>query len=157
MAGGHPPVGGVQLLNPCSTWATIRRHEESPIPSAQIVLTGVVVYYVARQIWGNWDQVKQFEWQFDIVYLLLSLICAMISLVVFSAAWVKVISAFGHILSQPSGFRILNLSILAGTSRKIWQVFGMLYYAKQKNIPEEQAAASLSYTNCLRSASLLSG
>ena len=114
----------------------------------KVVLTGVVVYYVARQIWGNWDQVKQFDWQFDFVYLLLSLICAMIALVVFSAAWVKVISAFGHLVSQPAGYRILNLSNLGRyIPGKVWQVFGMLYLAKQKNIPEEQAAASHTWTS----------
>jgi uncharacterized membrane protein YbhN (UPF0104 family) len=106
-------------------------------------LTGVVVYYVARQVWSNWDQVKQFNWQFDFLYLALSLLCAMVALVIFSAAWVKVISAFGHRLSQASGFRILNLSNLGRyIPGKVWQVFGMLYLAKQKNIPEEQAAAS---------------
>jgi uncharacterized membrane protein YbhN (UPF0104 family) len=109
----------------------------------KLVLTGVVVYYVARQIWGNWDQVKLFDWQFDILYLVLSLVCAMVSLVVFSAAWVRVISAFGHDLSQPAGFRILNLSNLGRyIPGKVWQVFGMLYWAKQKGIPEEQATAS---------------
>lgn len=113
----------------------------------KLILTGVVVYYVARQIWGNWDQVKHFDWHFDIVYLLLSLLCAMISLAVFSAAWVKVISAFGHLVSQPTGYRILNLSNLGRyIPGKVWQVFGMLYLAKQQNIPEEQAAASFVIT-----------
>ena len=106
-------------------------------------LTGVVLYYVARQVWVNWDQVKQFDWQFDFLYLILSLVCAMLALVVFSAAWVKVISAFGHQISQPAGYRILNLSNLGRyIPGKIWQVFGMLYLARQKGIPEEQAAAS---------------
>jgi uncharacterized membrane protein YbhN (UPF0104 family) len=113
------------------------------ILSLKVGLTGVLVYYVARQVWSNWDQVKQFDWQFDFLYLVLSLLCAMVALVVFSAAWVKIVSAFGHQLSQKSGFRILNLSNLGRyIPGKIWQVFGMLYYAKQKNIPEEQAAAS---------------
>ncbi|MEW5796864.1 MAG: lysylphosphatidylglycerol synthase transmembrane domain-containing protein [Candidatus Zixiibacteriota bacterium] len=113
----------------------------------KIILTGVVVYYVARQVWVNWDQVRQFDWQFDIVYLALSLVCAMAALVVFSAAWVKVISAFGHLVSQAAGYRILNLSNLGRyIPGKVWQVFGMLYLAKQKNIPEEQAAASFVIT-----------
>jgi len=109
----------------------------------KLVLTGVVAYYVARQVWTNWDQVRGFDWRFDVTYLALSLVCAMVGLVVFSAAWVKIISAFGHKLSQPAGFRILNLSNLGRyIPGKIWQVFGMLYYARQKNIAEEEAVAS---------------
>lgn len=109
----------------------------------KLALTGVVVYYVARQVWVNWDQVGAFDWQFDIVYLLLSLACAMAALFLFSAAWTKIISAFGHSLSMSDGFRILNLSNLGRyIPGKIWQIFGMLYLAKQKDIPEEQAGAS---------------
>ena len=111
--------------------------------TTKLVLTGVIVYYVARQVWVNWDQVEQFDWHFDFVYLLASLICAMFALFMFAAAWTRIVSAFGHTLSMPDGFRILNLSNLGRyIPGKIWQVFGMLYLAKQKNVPEEQAAAS---------------
>ena len=109
----------------------------------KLILTGVVLYYVGRQVWVNWDQVKQFDWQIDFVFLFLSLVCAMVALVVFAAAWVKIVSGFGHRLSIADGFRILNLSNLGRyIPGKIWQVFGMLYLAKQKDVPEERAAAS---------------
>ncbi len=113
------------------------------ILALKLVLTGVIVYYVARQVWINWDQVRQFDWQFDVFYLLLSLVCAMVGLLVFAAAWTGIVSGFGHNLSLPDGFRILNLSNLGRyIPGKIWQVFGMLYLARQKDVPEEQAAAS---------------
>jgi len=109
----------------------------------KLVLTGVIVYYVVQQVWVNWDQVKHFGWQFNPAYLILSFVCALVSLVVFSAAWARIISAFGHKLGQLAGFRILNLSNLGRyIPGRIWQVFGMLYLARQKNIPEEQATAS---------------
>ena len=75
----------------------------------KLVLTGVIVYYVARQVWVNWDQVRQFDWQFDFIYLLLSLVCALVALFVFAAAWTRIVSGFGHILRLREGFRILNL------------------------------------------------
>jgi len=58
------------------------------------------------------DQIQALRWRFDYGYMLLSIVCAMVALLVFSAAWVRVISAFGHDLGQPAGFRILNLSNL---------------------------------------------
>jgi uncharacterized membrane protein YbhN (UPF0104 family) len=121
--------------------------KETAVFALKLILTGVIVYYVVRQIWVNWDQIEQFNWQFNFVYLIASLIVAMIALIIFSAAWVKIISAFGHKLTQPEGYRILNLSNLGRyIPGKVWQVFGMLYLARQKGIPEEQAAASFVVT-----------
>jgi len=109
----------------------------------KLALTGVLIYYVAHQVWINWDQIGAFDWQFDPLYLLLSLAFAIAALFIFAAAWGRVVSGFGHQLSVFASFRILNLSNLGRyIPGKIWQVFGMLYLAKQKNIPEEQAAAS---------------
>ncbi len=109
----------------------------------KLVLTGVIIYYVARQVWVNWDQVKQFDWQFDVLYLALSLVAAMVALLFFADAWKRIVSGFGHSLGSLAAFRILNLSNLGRyIPGKIWQVFGMIYLAKQKNVPEEQAAAS---------------
>lgn len=109
----------------------------------KLVLTAIVVYYVARQVWVHWDQVTQFDWQFNLVYLLLSFVCAMAALFLFAVAWTRIIHAFGYALSMPDGYRILNLSNLGRyVPGKIWQLFGMFYLAKQKGIPEEQAAAS---------------
>jgi glycosyltransferase 2 family protein len=117
--------------------------KKTAIFALKLILTLVVLYYVAEQVWSNWDQIRDFDWSFNYGYMLLSIVCAMVALLVFSAAWVRVISAFGHDLSQPAGFRILNLSNLGRyVPGKIWQVFGMLYWAKQKGIPEEQATAS---------------
>lgn len=118
-------------------------NKKTLILALKLVLTGVIVYYVARQVWINWDQVKQFDWQFNLVYMLLSLVCAMVALFFFAAAWTRIVSAFGHKVTVPDGFRILNLSNLGRyIPGKIWQVFGMLYLAKQKDVSEGQAAAS---------------
>jgi len=117
--------------------------KKAAVLTLKLALTGVLVYYVARQVWVNWDQVGTFDWQFDPFYLILSLVCAIAALFIFAAAWGRVVSGFGHKLSVLASFRILNLSNLGRyIPGKIWQVFGMLYLAKQKNIPEEQAAAS---------------
>jgi hypothetical protein len=117
--------------------------KKTAILCLKLALTGVVIYYVVQQVWGNWDQVAGFDWQFDPLYLILSLVLAMVALFIFAAAWGRVVSGFGHRLSVFDSYRILNLSNLGRyIPGKIWQVFGMLYLAKQKKIPEEHAVAS---------------
>lgn len=117
--------------------------KKAAVLTLKLALTGVVVYYVAQQVWANWDQVGSFDWQFDPLYLVLSLLLAMLALFLFAAAWGRVVSGFGHTLGVGQSFRILNLSNLGRyIPGKIWQVFGMLYLAKQKKIPEEHAVAS---------------
>ena len=109
----------------------------------KLLLTAVVVYYVGRQVWDNWGEVKTFDWRFDWTYLIGSLVLAQASLFLFAAAWGRIISGFGHQLGSTASYRILNLSNLGRyVPGKVWQVFGMLYLARQKGVPEEQAAAS---------------
>ena len=100
--------------------------KKTAVLTLKLALTGVLIYYVARQVWVNWDQVGQFDWQIDFVYLALSLLVAMLALFVFSASWVKIVSGFGHRLGVADGFRILNLSNLGRyIPGKVWQVFGL--------------------------------
>lgn len=109
----------------------------------KLVLTLVVLYFVGRQVWQNWGQVKTADWQIDLWYLIPSLILTQIAVFSFAFCWKKIIQGFGHTVSVPMSFKIFNLSNLGRyIPGKVWQVFGMLYLAKKEGVPQEQAAAS---------------
>ncbi|MCP4684644.1 MAG: flippase-like domain-containing protein [bacterium] len=109
----------------------------------KLVLTLLVLYFVGRQVWLNWDQVKLTDWQVNLWYLIPSLIMTQVAVFVFAGCWKRIISGFGHTISVPMSFKVFNLSNLGRyIPGKIWQVFGMLYLARKEGVPGEQAAAS---------------
>jgi len=109
----------------------------------KLVLTAIVLYYVGRQVWVNRQAVASFKWQFNWTYLIVSFFVAQAALFLFAISWGMIIAGFGYRLSRLTSYRVLNLSNLGRyVPGKIWQLFGMLYLARQKGVPEEQAAAS---------------
>lgn len=110
----------------------------------RFLLTIVVLFFVGRQVWVNWDQVKATDWQLDHLWLIIpSLIVTQLALMMFAISWRAIISGFGHRISVPKSYKIFNLSNLGRyIPGKVWQVFGMLYLAKKEGVPAEQAAAS---------------
>ncbi len=113
------------------------------IHAVKLILTLIVLYYVGRQVWRNWDLTRAYDWQFNPFYLAASVILAQAAFFIFTTCWKKIISGFGHQISAPMAFRISNLSNLGRyVPGKVWQVFGMLYLARKEGIPQGQAAAS---------------
>jgi uncharacterized membrane protein YbhN (UPF0104 family) len=110
----------------------------------KLVLTLVILYFVARQVWRNWDQVQQYDWQIDVFYLVPSILFGLLALFIFSCCWRGIIGVLGHRVSIAGSFKIAFLSNLGRyIPGKVWQVFGMLYLAGKEGVPKMKAAASL--------------
>ncbi len=113
------------------------------IQSAKIVIIGILLYFLYRQISNHWEDIKQYQWEIDYQYLIFSIIAGLITFSIMATVWKKVIGTFGYNLRIRDAFRIVYLSDLGRyIPGKIWQLFGVLYLAKQKGIPPEQAGAS---------------
>jgi uncharacterized membrane protein YbhN (UPF0104 family) len=110
----------------------------------KIILVLVVFYFVYLQFKNNWDDIKAYNWQINNPLLLvLSLGCALISLMNFALAWRSVVRGFGVSLSIPAAFKISYLSNLGRyVPGKIWQLFGIIYVARQYGLSPEKATAS---------------
>lgn len=110
----------------------------------KIVLILVVFYFVYLQFKVNWDDIKTYHWQINNPALfILSLLCALLSLLIFASAWRLVVQGFGVKLSTPAAFKISYLSNLGRyVPGKIWQLFGIIYVARQYGLNPEKATAS---------------
>ena len=107
------------------------------------VLTAVVIYFVYRQVAGNWDAIRSHPWQLNVLPLILALIVDLIVFAFLSWLWRVVIAGFGHPITFAESFRIFYLSNLGRyIPGRVWQLFGILYLAGRKGIPAPQATAS---------------
>ncbi len=109
----------------------------------KILLTVVVLYFLFFQIEKHWADIKDFNWQLDYLYLVLSIVTGLVTLVLFSLIWRWIIFSLGHQVSPAKSFRIFYISNLGRyIPGKVWQLFGILYLAKKEGIPPEDATAS---------------
>jgi uncharacterized membrane protein YbhN (UPF0104 family) len=106
-------------------------------------MVAIILFFVVRQFAHHWQEIRQYDWQINWNYLILSVIAGIATFFAFSSIWRKIMVGFGHRLSQTKAFRIFYLSNLGRyIPGKIWQLFGILYLTKQAGIPPERAGAS---------------
>jgi len=107
-------------------------------------LVTVVLYFLYLQVDSHWSEIVAFDWKiYDYRKLIESILLGLAGLFVLSYTWRYIIGGFGHKLSSADAFRISYLSQLGRyVPGKIWQLFGILYLARQKGISPEKATAS---------------
>ncbi|MFH1688445.1 MAG: lysylphosphatidylglycerol synthase transmembrane domain-containing protein [bacterium] len=109
----------------------------------KVLLTAAVVYFVANQVVGHWAEISGYRWQLDWIWLVLSILAALCSLLVIAFGWKGVVGSFGHDIPVRKCFRIFYLADLGRyIPGKIWALLGVLYLAKQEGVQPEQATAS---------------
>lgn len=122
---------------------TIKKRKFGISAILKIILALLVIYFAGRQLYLNWPEVTQYDWDFNIVYLALAIIFHVITLVLHVKAWCLILTSLGHNVSMTQGFRI---SYIANLGRyipgKFWQVFGMIYLLNKINVDKKTAVAS---------------
>ena len=110
---------------------------------AKYLLFAVVLYFVGRQVYENWQVVTTYDWDIDWLRLSLSVVLHLVTLMLFSAVWCILISGFGYAVSLKDGFRIAYITTLGRyIPGKIWPVFGMAYLARQLGVRESASVSS---------------
>ena len=110
---------------------------------AKFLLLAVVLYFVGRQIHGNWQSVTSYEWEIDWLRLGFALCLHLVTLVLFSAVWCILIAGYGYSVSLRDGFRIAYITSLGRyIPGKIWPVFGMAFLARQIGVRESASVSS---------------
>jgi len=118
-------------------------HKKQIVVLLKVVLTLVILYFLVRQVEKNWAEIKDYDWQFNPVYLVLSVVCGLLAFLFFALSWRGIIGGFGYKVETPAAFKIMYLSNLGRyIPGKVWQVFGILYLTQKKGIPPEPAGTS---------------
>jgi len=110
----------------------------------RIILLLLVFYFVYLQFKNNWADIKTYRWQIaNPVLLILSIVAALLSLFLFASTWSIIAGGFGVRLRLLDAFKISYLSNLGRyVPGKVWQLFGIIYVAKQYGMSAEKATAS---------------
>ena len=121
----------------------------------KIILVAAVFYFLYLQVNTNWADISSYDWEIaSPAYLALSFAAALFSLFLFSSTWSLIVRGFGHRLRLPVAFKISYISNLGRyLPGKIWQLFGIIYFAREHGLSPEKATASFIISQIFMSAS----
>jgi glycosyltransferase 2 family protein len=115
--------------------------------SLQIVLIGLIFYFLGKQLVDNWGKVTAYEWQINYPLLVVATALCVFTFFIMSSVWRLIILSLGKQIGNAKAFKI---SYIANLGRyipgKIWQMFGMIMLAKKEGITEEEAVTSFGLT-----------
>ncbi|MBI3694630.1 MAG: flippase-like domain-containing protein [Acidobacteria bacterium] len=101
-----------------------------------------VAFFIGRVIYLQWQKIRDFDWRFDPLFLILSFVATSTWFLVRAWVWRTIVAHFGRAIPYRESVRIFVLSELSryvpGT---VWQYFSRIYLAGQWGVP---AAAALS-------------
>lgn len=125
----------------------------------QIAVVGVILFFLGRQLFGHWQQVKAYNWQINIFYLVAALLSVIVTFFIFSSVWRNIVLSLNKRVGYGKSFKIAYLANLGRyIPGKIWQMFGMIYLARKEGITEEEAVTSFGFSQLFAIPSgLLSG
>lgn len=109
----------------------------------QVVIIGLIFYFLGKQIYSNWDKVSEFQWEINYFWLAIAVCSVVVTFFVFSSVWKIIAKSLGKDIRYSASFKIAYLANLGRyIPGKIWQMFGMIYLAKKEGMAEEESVAS---------------
>lgn len=111
--------------------------------SAQIVVIGVIFYYLGSRLLEHWNRVVTYDWRINVWYLAAALGSVIVTFFAFSSVWKIIIASLDKSVGYTKSFKIAYLANLGRyIPGKVWQMFGMIYLARKEGITEEEAVTS---------------
>ncbi len=125
------------------------------IKSAQIVIIILIFYFLIKGLVSNWNQVQDFDWQFDYPLLTISFVLQIMALFWLVKIWGRML---GHTGSSVSYFKLFKVWFFSNLGRylpgKVWQFLGMVYMLEKRGVPKRN---SFSTAILAQSFSVISG
>ena len=103
----------------------------------QYVVIGVIFFFLFRNIYTNWDAVRDYQWDLDYVRLSVSFVLLFAALTSMVLIWRYILTKLGSSLPFKTSWRIWFFSNLGRyIPGKVWQIMGMVYMCEKENVPK---------------------
>lgn len=111
------------------------------------IIQGIVIitifFFLIRNIYKNWNLIKEYSWHFNYPLLIISFFCIIFIFLFLIKMWQAILYKLGANLEFKKAFRIWFLSALGRyIPGKIWQILGMVYLANKEGVSVEKSATS---------------
>ncbi len=117
---------------------------------ASLLVVAIVLYFLGRVLYSNWEQVQAYQWQFHLPLLLLATVFLIGSYLLDIAIWRYTIVRLGEHITYRHALR---LYFAAGMAKYIpgtvWQFLGWFYLAQREGISKVKAGTSIVLSQAL--------
>ncbi len=108
------------------------------------LLVGLILFFLIRFLYKNWQEVASFDFTFDYLYLVVSFILLFCYFVLRVYAWKLVLTKMGVFLSMRKSVRVSFLSMMGRyLPGKVWLVIGKVYLSGKEGVPGPVAFTSV--------------
>jgi uncharacterized membrane protein YbhN (UPF0104 family) len=108
----------------------------------QFLIILIIFYFLIKSLVVNWNQVKDYHWELNWGWVILSFLIQGLTFVILVEAWRKLLTNFGHTLSFQKIFKAWFVSNLGKyLPGKIWQILGAVYLLEKEGVPKRKTMA----------------
>lgn len=118
--------------------------------AAQIIIVGAVFYFMGKKIRTDWPEITSRDWQFDIPWLIFSLLMLLALYLGHACGWLIILKRFNHPVPFLPGLYVWCKSLLARyIPGNVMMVVGRVVMIEPYGVPKRVSLTSVAYEQAL--------
>lgn len=110
----------------------------------QGLLIAVIFYFLARNLYLNWNKIVEYNWNINYYFLASSLVLSIIGAFLIALGWNLILRVLGGRLGYKRALKIFFITDLAKyVPGKVWTIAGKIYLCTKEGIPLAKTSASV--------------
>jgi hypothetical protein len=110
----------------------------------QALLIAVIFYFLARNLYLNWNKIVEYEWNINYSFLASSLVLSIVGAFLIALGWNLILRVLGGRLGYKRALKIFFITDLAKyVPGKVWTIAGKIYLCTKEGIPLAKTSASV--------------
>jgi len=107
-------------------------------------LIAVIFYFLARNLYLNWNKIVEYDWNINYYFLASSLVLSIVGAFLIALGWNLILRVLGGRLGYKRALRIFFITDLAKyVPGKVWTMVGKVYLCAKEGIPIAKTSASV--------------
>jgi uncharacterized membrane protein YbhN (UPF0104 family) len=110
----------------------------------QGTLIAVIFYFLARNLYVNWNKIVEYDWNINYYFLASSLVLSIVGAFLIALGWNLILRVVGGRLGYKRALKIFFITDLAKyVPGKVWTMVGKVYLCTKEGIPIAKTSASV--------------
>ncbi len=110
----------------------------------QGLLIAVIFYFLARNLYVNWNKIVEYDWNINYYFLASSLVLSIVGAFLIALGWNLILRVLGGRLGYKRALKIFFITDLAKyVPGKVWTIAGKIYLCTKEGISLAKTSASV--------------
>ncbi len=110
----------------------------------QVILIAVIFYFLARNLYVNWNKIVEYDWRINYYFLVFSWLLSIGGGFLIALGWNLILRVLGGRLNYKRALKIFFITDLAKyIPGKVWTMVGKVYMCKEEGVPVAVTSTSV--------------